>query len=71
MWAVLAALVLYHEIACDEGELLSEAVDRGLDRHPWIIRVFAIVTVAHLLNWLPRNIDPYAWVGKFKKENNG
>ncbi|WP_444860488.1 DUF7427 family protein [Nocardia farcinica] len=38
-------------------------------KHPWLIRGFTMVTVAHLLNWLPPVIDPYAWVGRLKEIN--
>lgn len=61
MWAAIAAAVLYHEINCREGELLSEAVDRGLAKHPVPIYVLVLVTAAHLLNWLPspnRSVSP-------------
>lgn len=63
MWAVLFGLVIYHEVVCDEGQLLSEEVDRALERHPVLVYLFTTVTVAHLLNWLPINADPYHWVG--------
>jgi uncharacterized membrane protein YozB (DUF420 family) len=63
MWAVIAAMVVYHEFACDEGELLSEAVDRGLQKSPVLIYSFVAVTVAHLLNWLPEKYDPYSGFG--------
>lgn len=61
MWAAIAAAVVYHELACSEGELLSEAVDRALEKRPVLIHVFIAVTVAHLLNRLPTKVDPYHW----------
>ena len=63
MWAVLAGIVLYHELAAKDGELLSHAVDRGLEKHPVLIYGFTAITVAHLLNWLPVKADPYSGFG--------
>lgn len=64
MWGLIAALVVYHEFACAEGELLSEGVDRALEKHPALVYGFTAITVAHLLNWLPRKVDPYAGFGR-------
>lgn len=61
-WAFIAAFVAYHELACPEGELLSQAVDRGLTKHPVVIHAAVLITAAHLLNWLPLKADPYHWV---------
>ncbi|SKD60907.1 Uncharacterised protein [Mycobacteroides abscessus subsp. massiliense] len=71
MWAAIAAAVLYHEINCREGELLSEAVDRGLAKHPVPIYVLVLVTAAHLLNWLPSQTDPYHLIGVLFKKSKG
>jgi hypothetical protein len=49
-WLALAVLVLIYEISCREGELLSQAVDRYLERHPWLTRFVVIQTALHLLN---------------------
>jgi hypothetical protein len=62
-WAAIAAFVLYHDLACSEGEMLSESVDRGLERHPSLVYGFIGVTAAHLLNLLPDRVDPYQLVG--------
>ena len=59
MWSVIAVLVAYHEIVCLEGELLSEVVDRALEKHPVAVRAFILITAAHLINWLPKKLDPY------------
>lgn len=63
MWLLIAASVVYHELVCPERELLSQAVDRGLEKHPVLIYGFTAVTVAHLLNWLPTKYDPYVGFG--------
>lgn len=67
-WLGLAAGVTAYEILAPEGELLSEQVDRWLDNPK--TRFLAIgavaVTAAHLLNFLPRAIDPYAKLASLK-----
>lgn len=62
-WLFMTALVLTHEFVCPPGELLSDGVDRGLQKHPVLVYGFTAVTVAHLLNWLPPKLDPYAGFG--------
>jgi hypothetical protein len=52
-----------HDLACPDGEQLSEGVDRGLERHPSLVYGFIGVTAAHLMNLLPNQIDPYVLVG--------
>jgi len=66
MWAAIAAVVIYHEMFCPPGELLSEEVDRQLDKRPIFTYSFTFVTVCHLLNWLPPSIDPYRAIGRYK-----
>ena len=57
-WIALAIVVVGYEILAAPGELLSEAVDRFLARHPLATRA-AIITVAlHLANALPDRVDP-------------
>ncbi|QPO17421.1 DUF7427 family protein [Mycobacteroides abscessus] len=71
MWAAIAAAVVYHELSCRDGELLSEAVDRGLEKNPVPIYVLVLVTAAHLLNWLPSQTDPYHLIGVLFKKSKG
>lgn len=52
-WAVLALGIVGYEIACDEEELLSVAVDRWLISHPLITRTAITAVSLHLLNLLP------------------
>ena len=57
-WIALAVLIVGYEILAAPGELLSEAVDRFIARHPVLTRA-AIITVAlHLANALPDRVDP-------------
>ncbi len=60
LWLVLAGVVTALEVVAPEGELLSEGVDRGLQRHPLLVRAAIIVTAAHLMNLLPEKVDPFA-----------
>lgn len=57
----LAAAVAVYEIAADDGEMLSHAVDRWLESHPIITWTAITVTAAHLLNLLPPRVDPFVW----------
>ncbi len=68
-WSVIFGFVFLHEMTCREEQLLSEAVDRGLERHPYLTYSLFAVTVAHLLNRLPNKLDPYWWVWKVTKGN--
>lgn len=61
MWLVIWSLVMYHELFCEPEQLLSEGVDRALEKHPVLVYSFVAVTVAHLLNRLPTRVDPYTW----------
>ncbi|QDM56007.1 hypothetical protein SEA_TRAX_127 [Gordonia phage Trax] len=65
-WGVLVALVTVYEVVADEGELLSEGVDRGLVSHPVLTSGAVLVTAAHLLNVLPTWCDPYAWLARIR-----
>lgn len=66
MWALIFGLVVLHELTCAEGELLSEEVDRMLDKYPLATYAFTFLTVAHLLNRLPPAIDPYRAIGIYR-----
>lgn len=58
-WLALAAGVIGYEIFAEEGELMSEAVDRWLMKHPAVTTLGVVVTAMHLLNWIPKPIDPF------------
>lgn len=71
MWVLLFGLVVYHEAVCKDGELLSEEVDRALEKHPALVYLFTLVTVAHLLNWLHPRVDPYVSLGALFSKMKG
>lgn len=58
-WLAIGALALAYEIAAPKGELLSEGVDRAMDKYPIAARLPIIITALHLLNLLPERLDPY------------
>lgn len=60
LWLTLAGTVTLLEVIAPDGQLLSEGVDRGLERHPVLVRAAILITAAHLLNWLPERLDPFA-----------
>lgn len=57
-WVALAVIVVGYEIYAAPGELLSEAVDRFLARHPVLTRAAIMLVAAHLCNALPERVDP-------------
>lgn len=59
-WTAIACFVLFHELTCQPGQLLSEGVDRGLEKRPVLVYSFITITVAHLLNQIPLRVDPYS-----------
>lgn len=58
-WLGIAAGVLAYEVVCPEGELLSEGVDRALEKHRLATLMAIGVTALHLANLLPEQIDPF------------
>jgi hypothetical protein len=57
-WGVLAAGVLAYEIACREGELLSEGVDDWVAAKPLLTRTVIAALALHLGNAVPPRLDP-------------
>lgn len=70
-WCVIGVGITVYELACPEGEMLSHTVDRGLEKHPWLVAGAVLVTAAHLLNQLdtpPLNhFDPYRALAGMKR----
>jgi hypothetical protein len=58
-WIILATYVIAYDANCKDGEQLSHGVDRYLLRRPWLTRAVVLTTSAHLLNLLPRKVDPF------------
>ncbi len=66
-WAwvgVGVAVLTYEAIAArSEWELLSEAVDRYREAHPWLTVGVVGYLAAHLTRLIPRPLDPLHVVG--------
>lgn len=60
-WLLVAAVVIAVDLAVEDGETLSEAADRYLEHRPVLTHAVALVTVAHILNWLHPQADPFTW----------
>jgi hypothetical protein len=57
-WGVLAAGVVAYELACREGELLSEGVDDWVAAKPVLTRTVIAALALHLGNAVPPRFDP-------------
>lgn len=62
-WVALAIGVIGYEAMAPQGELLSHAFDRFLERHPVITWGATLIVASHLLNVLPSRVDPFKWGG--------
>lgn len=56
-WAILTAGVLSYEIACRDGQLLSEGVDDWLVSRPILTRAAIAAMALHLGNAVPKRYD--------------
>lgn len=59
-WLAIGLGVLAYELACPKGELLSEGVDRALEKQKLLTIGAVAITSAHLLNLLPEQVDPFS-----------
>lgn len=57
-WLALAIGIISYEFAAPDGELLSEGWDRYLVRFPVAARLVPVVLTLHVINVLPRGVDP-------------
>jgi hypothetical protein len=58
-WLAVAAVVVAAEVTAGPGEMLSHGAARYKAAHPVLTTSVVVVTAAHLLEWLPQNVDPY------------
>jgi hypothetical protein len=56
-WLTLAVGVIAWDVTCCEGDTLSEACDRYMLHHPWIVRGLAFALAAHVCNLVPPRFD--------------
>lgn len=65
MWQAILAVVVYHEVFCDDGQLLSEEADRQRAKRPILIDLAITLTALHLLRRIPPQADPFYRVHLF------
>jgi hypothetical protein len=56
-WALIAAGVLGYEVACKDGQLLSQCVDEWLASRPILTRAAIAALALHLGNAIPERYD--------------
>lgn len=56
-WIALGIGVLSYDALCVEGDTMSEACDRYMLRHPWIVRGVAFAIAGHVCNAVPARWD--------------
>lgn len=64
-WLALAGGVLAWDVF--GVETLSSACDRYHQHRPWVTRLAVAVVALHLLDWLPRRIDPLGLIGAARR----
>lgn len=65
-WCAIGAFVLAYEIVCPDNELLSQGVDRALERHKYLTLGAIALTAGHLANVLPVRYDPFNYITKLR-----
>lgn len=57
-WTAMGIGILAYEIACPQGELLSEGADRALESHRALTLGGIGLVALHLANVIPQRYDP-------------
>lgn len=57
-WIALGLGVLIWDVACADGEMLSEASARYAKSHPVVAYAVIGSVAAHLVNRIPKQLDP-------------
>lgn len=68
-WVGIGLLVAAYELLAPEGELLSQGVDRALDKHPVLTTTVIGATALHLVNLLPERLDVLHQLTNLKTNN--
>ena len=61
-WICIGLGVLGWDICCEEGGTLSEAADRWMLHHPWMVRSVAFAIAGHVCNLYPQKLDAIHWL---------
>lgn len=64
-WIGLGAGILAYEILCPPEELLSEGMDRLIEKHPIATRAIIGAFALHLANLVPEKIDGIHHLSRF------
>lgn len=62
LWFAVGVAVVVAEAVAPPGQLMSEGVDRALERHPLLTRAAIEIVARHLTNDLPPALDPFVAV---------
>lgn len=57
-WCVLGSGVVIYNLCSNDGETLSEGVDRYLEKSPHKTRLIVAILAVHLVNVVPKQYDP-------------
>lgn len=63
-WFALLGLIIFWEVYCPPGALLSEGIDEMIVRWPVTTRFVVLLVALHLVNWLPARFDPLHQLAK-------
>lgn len=69
-WGSVVGGILVYEYFAPSDELMSEGMDRMLERYPWFTRLAIALLSLHLANCLPERIDPFHHVAKKIRKTN-
>jgi len=67
-WAGILSCAALYEVLAPEGQLLSEGVDRAIEKHKLLTLGAIAVTAGHLANVIPEKLDPYHHLIEFAKK---
>lgn len=56
-WIAIGGGVLAFDLLCEDGDTLSEAADRYMRHHPWLVRFVAFALASHVCNMVPDRYD--------------
>ncbi|MGB0877559.1 MAG: DUF7427 family protein [Mycobacterium sp.] len=66
-WLTLGVAIAAYEWRAVDGELLSEAADRWIARHPWLVRLAVFMVASHVANVSPQWCDPLHWAFRLRR----
>ncbi len=67
-WGITA--ITAFELACNDGETISEGTDKIIEKHPILTRAVIGYTALHLMNLLPEELDLFHHATKLKRNEH-